>query len=188
MGQSAEELRQDIERTRTELGGTMDAIGDRVSPGRIIERRKNRVVLGVRSARDRVMGTAGDAGGSVAGAASDAAGAVKDLPSTIRQQSQGNPMLAGAVAFGVGLVVAAAIPPSQAERNASSQIKEKAAPLGEKVGEAAKEVAENLKEPAQQAVAEVKDAASAGAERVTESAKDAAPTSASSTSSQDATY
>jgi hypothetical protein len=43
MGQSAEELRRDIERTREGLGETLDAIGDRVSPGRIMERKKNRV-------------------------------------------------------------------------------------------------------------------------------------------------
>jgi hypothetical protein len=33
MGQSPEELRRDIERTREDLGGHLDAIGDRVSPG-----------------------------------------------------------------------------------------------------------------------------------------------------------
>ena len=41
MGQSADELRHDIEATRGQLGETLDAIGDRVSPGRMIERRKN---------------------------------------------------------------------------------------------------------------------------------------------------
>ena len=44
MGQSAEELRYEIADTRAELGQTLDAIGDRVSPGRMIERRKNRFV------------------------------------------------------------------------------------------------------------------------------------------------
>ena len=33
MGQSAEELRQEIAGTRADLGDTLDAIGDRVSPG-----------------------------------------------------------------------------------------------------------------------------------------------------------
>ena len=42
MGQSAEELRREIEETRDNLTGTVDAIGDRVSPGRIVERKTNR--------------------------------------------------------------------------------------------------------------------------------------------------
>ena len=57
MGQSTHELRRDIERTRADLGDTLDAIGDRVSPGRMIERRKNRMSSGIRSVKDRVMGT-----------------------------------------------------------------------------------------------------------------------------------
>ena len=65
MGQSAEELRYEIADTRAELGQTLDAIGDRVSPGRMIERRKNRFVVGMRSAKDRIMGTASDAGHAV---------------------------------------------------------------------------------------------------------------------------
>ena len=65
MGQSAEELRYEIADTRAELGQTLDAIGDRVSPGRMIERRKNRFVVGMRSAKDRIMGTASDAGTAV---------------------------------------------------------------------------------------------------------------------------
>ena len=40
MGQRAEELRQEIEGTRAELSGTLDAIGDRVSPGRTVDRRR----------------------------------------------------------------------------------------------------------------------------------------------------
>ena len=43
MGQTAEELKQDIADTRDNLSDTLDAIGDRVSPGRVIERRKNRM-------------------------------------------------------------------------------------------------------------------------------------------------
>ena len=65
MGQSADELRRDIEETRYGLTDTLDAIGDRVSPGRVIERRKNRAVQGLQSVRDRVMGSVGGARDSV---------------------------------------------------------------------------------------------------------------------------
>ena len=80
MGESADELRRDIEQTRGDLTETLDAIGDRVSPGRVIERRKNRVVQSVQSARDRVMGSATNAGDSVTGTTSAAVDAVKGTP------------------------------------------------------------------------------------------------------------
>ena len=49
MGQDAEELRREIEASRAEMSNTLDAIGDRVSPGRVIERRKNRMKNAVQS-------------------------------------------------------------------------------------------------------------------------------------------
>jgi len=49
MGQNADELRRNIETTRENLGETVEAIGDRVSPGRMIERRKNRVMTNFRN-------------------------------------------------------------------------------------------------------------------------------------------
>ncbi len=78
MGQTAEELRQDIADTRDNLSDTLDAIGDRVSPGRVIERRKNRMTAGVHSALERVMGSA-----------HDAADAVRDAPSSVGSGTQG---------------------------------------------------------------------------------------------------
>src|SRR4051794_41986204 len=76
VGQSAEELRREIEATRGDLGTTIDAIGDRVSPGRIVERRTNRMRGGIRSVRESVMGRASSATGAVTGTASGAAGGV----------------------------------------------------------------------------------------------------------------
>jgi hypothetical protein len=39
MGKSPDELRREIEEVRGDLGNKLDAIGDRVSPGRIYERK-----------------------------------------------------------------------------------------------------------------------------------------------------
>ena len=105
---SAEELRYEIADTRAELGQTLDAIGDRVSPGRMIERRKNRFVVGMRSARTASLNGVRrrrrrDRPGPGVG---------RDLPTrpvqrstrcvvprTARPRAQGSPMLAGAVAW-----------------------------------------------------------------------------------------
>ena len=101
MGQTAEQLKEQIAGTRDDLSETLDAIGDRVSPGRVIERRKNRMSAGVRSALDRVMGTA-----------HDAADAVRDTPSTVGSSTQGAPLVAGGIAFAAGFLLAVALPPS----------------------------------------------------------------------------
>lgn len=43
MGQAADELRADIERTRDDLASTMDAIGDRLSPRLQAQRQMDRL-------------------------------------------------------------------------------------------------------------------------------------------------
>jgi len=149
MGQSAEELRYEIADTRAELGQTLDAIGDRVSPGRMIERRKNRFVVGMRSAKDRIMGTASDAshavtdrvqgvGDGITDTAGSAVETVRGAPEAARQQAQGNPMMVGAVAFGIGFLVAAAFPPSRTEEQLAEQAMEKAEPVKQQLMESAK--------------------------------------------------
>ena len=60
MDETTEGLKQDIEDTRSAMGDTLEAIGDRVSPGRILERRRNRMVGWARDTKDKVMGTADD--------------------------------------------------------------------------------------------------------------------------------
>jgi ElaB/YqjD/DUF883 family membrane-anchored ribosome-binding protein len=182
MGQSAEDLRHEIAGTRADLGETLDAIGDRVSPGRLIERRKNRMSNGLRSAKDRVFGTASGASDAVAGTAGSAVDAVRSAPDAARQQTQGNPMLAGAVAFGVGFLVAAAVPPSSTEEEAAGKVLEKAEPLKEQVTQAGQEVAGNLKDAASQAATQVKETATAGGQEVAATAKDAAQSTRSEVS------
>jgi hypothetical protein len=185
MGQSAEELRRDIAQTRSELSGTLDAIGDRVSPGRILERKKNKLSEGVRAVKDRVMGSATDTGHTVTNTAhelSDAASgkihgladAATSMPGTVKQQAQGAPMTAGAIAFGIGFLLAAAIPASRTEKNFSGQLAEKAEPLKELASEVGHDIVDTLKEPAADAVADVKAAATDAAKQVSHSASDAA--------------
>jgi hypothetical protein len=179
MAKSAEELRAEIADNRAQLSNTMDAIGDRVSPGRMFERKKNRTVQGVRSLKERVMGTVDDVGHAVVDAAHgavdkahDKTEGVHNMPETIRIQSRGNPMVAGGIAFGIGFLTAVALPPSRTEREATSAVMDKSAPLKDELTKAAHEVVEDLKDPAQQALAEVKSAANDAATHVADVAKD----------------
>jgi len=176
MGQSAEELRRDIEYTREDLGQTLDAIGDRVSPGRIMERRKNRVMYTWANVRDRVMGSASDAGQTFGDTAGGAVDTIKSAPDAVVHQTQGNPMVAGAVAFGVGALLASVFPATAKEQEVAGQLKEKAQPLAEDLKQTGQEVAEHLREPAKEAIESVKEAAAEGQQAVSDTAKDAAGT------------
>jgi ElaB/YqjD/DUF883 family membrane-anchored ribosome-binding protein len=181
MGNSTDQLRREIEHTRADLGETLDAIGDRVSPGRMIERRKNRFVGSVRAVRDRVMGTAADAGRTfedtgraIADTAGDAVGSLRETPDALRHQAQGNPLAAGAVAFGFGVLAASMIPPSQREKQATEQLMDKAGePLRDELKHAGQEMAEHLKEPAREALEGVRQTATEGRDVITETARQA---------------
>jgi gas vesicle protein len=174
MGQSAEELRREIEYTREGLGETLDAIGDRVSPGRMVERRKNRVVNGLTSVRERVMGSASDTGHAIGDTAGGAVDTVKGAPDAVLQQTQGSPLVAGALAFGVGVLMASVFPASAKEQEVAGQLKEKAKPLADDLKQTGQEMAEHLKEPAREAVESVKQAATEAQQSVAETAKGAA--------------
>src|SRR5688572_25315426 len=108
MGKSASEVRTEIEGTRQDMSETIDAIADRTSPGRIIQRRRQRMGDGWRSVRERVMGRAEDTHGSASGTAHDLAGSARETgasavegarqaPEKVLEQTQGNPIAAGLI-------------------------------------------------------------------------------------------
>ena len=105
----------------------------------------------------------------------------------MRAQTQGSPLAAGAIAFGVGFLIAAVFPPSQAEQQAAQSLLDKAEPLKDELVAAGQDVAGELKDSARAALDEVKDTAVAGKEAVADTAheqvettKDTAATAASS--------
>ena len=184
MGQSPDQLRREIEETRMGMSENLDAIGDRVSPGRIVERRTNRMRNGVTSLRERVMGAPSSMGsalsdrtpdmGGVTERVSGAGDALRSAPEGAKQTAQGNPMLAGALAFGAGFVAAAVFKGTEAEARAATTLQEKAQPLKEEAQSVAREVASGLQEPAQQAAESLKETAASGAESVKEAAQSSA--------------
>jgi hypothetical protein len=182
-------MRQDIERTRDDMSETIDAIADRTVPSRVVGRQRRRVADSVRSMRERVMGTADDvrtsAQGTIqSGVASTQHGAeqlaetAREVPGQardqVRAQTQGNPLAAGLIAFGGGLLAAYLIPSSRVERQAASQAREAAEPALEELKDTGREVAENLGDTAAQAADQVKQTASSSAQRIADDAKGAA--------------
>jgi len=207
MGQSAEEVREDIERVRGDLGDTLDAIGDRVSPRRMVQRRTGRVRDRFTSLRETVMGSAEygraaitDRAGGLTSSGKDGAHALTDrlgsaastvgeqaseAPQIVRRQTQGNPIAAGLVAFGGGLLLASILPATEPERQVGQALKERAEPLKEQAQAAAQEMkdslqdtargaAEHVMERAQEATSEIKQEAKG----TTDSVKDKASQSA----------
>lgn len=184
-----EQIRNDIERTRAELSRDVDTLGDRVRPSNVARRQRDRMVGGVRRLSDRVMGTARsathDAAGSMRGTASSVAGsaqdaassvgdAVSEAPRVVREQTQGNPLAAGLIAFGAGLVVASLVPASPPETRAAGKVREAAAPLVDDLKGAASTVAEDMREPVQENVQALGESAKGAAQDVAHQGKEAA--------------
>jgi len=172
MGQSTEELRRDIEQTRDGLSDALGAIGDRVSPGRVLERRKNRTVQGFQSLRHRVMGTVSNAKDGISDGTGSAVDTITSTPDTVRAHTQGSPLAAGAIAFGVGFLIAAVFPPSRSEQQAAQTLLEKAEPVKDELLAAGQDVASELKDSARSALDEVKQTAADGKQAVADTAHD----------------
>jgi uncharacterized protein YjbJ (UPF0337 family) len=173
MSENPDAIRADIEATRARLGTNVDAVADKVTPSHIVQRQTDKVKDAVFGVKEKVMGaadhTAGNvqsAGGNAASHLSDAGSAVADAPHQVKVKAQGNPLAAGLIAFGAGLLVSSLIPASQKEREAADALKTAAEPLKTELTEAAQHVAEGLKEPAQEAMENVKATATDAAQHV----------------------
>jgi gas vesicle protein len=169
MSTSPDAIRADIEQTRRELGGDVDALADKVTPSKIVDRQKDKVRGVFGSLRARVMGVADDAGSAI----SDAGSSVGDVKDRVVSKAEGNPIAVGLIAFGAGLLAASLIPASQREKDLAEGVKEQAQPLVDNLKDVAGETGRNLKAPAQNAATAVKDAATDAADTVKEEARDA---------------
>ncbi|MBE4717815.1 DUF3618 domain-containing protein [Pseudarthrobacter sp. AB1] len=175
MSENPDVIRSDIEATRARLGTNVDAVADKVTPSNIVHRQTDKVKDAVFGVKEKVMGTADDATGRVHGSArtdsagnalSEAGAAIGDAPHQVKAKTQGNPLAAGLIAFGAGLLLSSLVPASEKEREAAEALKSAAEPLTTELTEAAKEIAEGLKEPAREAMENVKATAADAAEHV----------------------
>ena len=174
MSDDPDAIRAEIEATRRNLSGDVDALADKVTPSKIVDRQTRKVKGAWHSLSDRVMGTADDVGSNVHGAVSDAGSSVADAGRTVVNKAQGNPLAVGLIAFGVGALVASLIPASSKEKELASSAKDAAQPLLQEAAEVGKQVANDLKEPAQRAVQSVKETAQEGVSTVKDEATDRA--------------
>ena len=195
-----EVIRQQIEDTRRELSYDVDALNEKVNPARVVDRRMTAAKGRMSAVKEKVMGsaqhtsaqtsgmasnvagsvqgTASSAADSVQQAASSAAGAVQQAPDAIVRQTQGNPLAAGLIAFGVGWLVSSLLPATQKEQQLAQQaetaLKENKDALLAPAKQAAQEIGEELKPAAQQAAQEVKATAQDAAQTVKDEGQSAA--------------
>ena len=161
-----DKIRADIERTRGTLGSDVDALADKVTPSKVVEREKAKIKGQFSGVRDRVFGAAEDARGSASSHLNEAGESVSGAAHTAVAKAQGAPLAVGLIAFGVGALVASLLPTSTKEKELASQVKDAAQPLVSEVGDVAKEVADNLRGPAQDAADAVRSQAMDAADTV----------------------
>ena len=195
MAEDTQRLTRDIEATRGDLTRDLDALTDRVSPGRVVERRVERTKSGAGRLKDRVMGTVSDVKGSAAGTvgsatsgvagtahdvAGSASGAASQTTSAVRDQASGNPVAAGVIAFGIGWLISSLMPVSAKETQAAQTLldaaKEHGQPLADQAKQVGQDVASSLQDKAQDAAQSVSATAKDSATHVADEAKDNAQT------------
>ncbi len=200
MAESPEQVKRDIERTREDLGYTLDALGQKVSPKQAARRRIARIKDTGVAIKERVMGTATEVGSGVSDRASavsdrasavgervsgltDAAGertgqvkdAVKSTPQVVRRQTEGNPFAAGIIAFGAGLLAGSLLPKTRTEEQLGPKVRENIVePVKSTAAEVGQELKSSVQESARQATEEVKSTAQEGAGQVKETAQQSA--------------
>ena len=200
MSTDPDQIRSEIDQTQRELSADVDALTDKISPPRIVERRVRRTRVAMTNMRDRIMGstsdsyhtagsaTSGVAGNvsdrasaardTVAGAASSAADTVRSAPENIRRGTEGNPLAAGLIAFGAGWLLSSLLPASQPEQQVATQVKdfatEQGRPVAQQLGEAGQQAAQELRESAQQRAEAVRQTATDAASTVKDEAQSAA--------------
>ena len=200
MSTDPDQIRSEIDQTQRELSADVDALTDKISPPRIVERRVRRTRVAMTNMRDRIMGstsdtyqTAGSATSGVAGNVSDRASAARDTvadtassaadtvrsaPENIRRGTEGNPLAAGLIAFGAGWLLSSLLPASEPEQRVASQVKdfavEQGRPVAGQLGDAGQQAAEQLKESAQQRAETVRQTATDAASTVAGEAQSAA--------------
>ncbi len=176
-------IRAEIERTRAELSHNVDALTDTANPKNIARRQGARIRSAAAGVRDHVMGSPDDdadqgRAGEFRDAAQERASAIGDAaasaPRRAQQKTRGNPLAAGIIAFGAGLLVSSLIPSSEGEQQAVNTLKERTQPAQRELAAAARQLADDLRGPAQDAAQSVKAAASHGAQNVKDEATSAA--------------
>ena len=197
MATEAERIRQEIAATRAELARDVDRLAQHSAPRGLT----GWVTSRLRTVKDHTIGSSERAASTVAGAASGLAeglhhageGAAETLhevgealqqaPRQVARATQGSPIGVGLIAFGGGMLAAALIPETEAERRVAREVAEHAGPIvaplreggravGADVREAVGAAGDQVRTVAAEAVGHVQSVAAEGVEEVRTAASD----------------
>jgi gas vesicle protein len=190
MTSDPDQIRGNIEQTQASLSADVDALTDKVSPPRIVERRVQQTRTAVTSLKERIMGSTSDHTSNLTGTVSDSASSARDTvaakassatdvashaPDLARERTRGNPLAAGLIAFGAGWLLSSLLPATETEQQVASQVKDVAAdkgrPVVQQLQQAGQDAAQDLRESAQQRAQSVKETAADAASTVKDEAQ-----------------
>lgn len=118
----------------------------------------------------------GDAAHAVGDTARTAAESVQHAPQMVADQARGNPVAAGLVAFGAGMLAATVMPRSRTEQRLVQQAQPQLQHAKEELAQAGREVATDAKEHAREAADELKSVGNEAAGHMREQAQSSART------------
>ena len=178
MSTDADQIREEIRRTRDNLSADVDALAYKASPSRMVHERTDKIRGAVRGAKDKVMGVASDAGDQTSSAASVVGENTTSVAGKVKHAAEGNPLAAGLVVFGAAWLVSSLIPRSNSEHQAAQAVRtavqEHAGPITEALSDAGHGLQENLREPVRAAADSVKESVADAAHAVKDDTKTAA--------------
>jgi ElaB/YqjD/DUF883 family membrane-anchored ribosome-binding protein len=164
-----ERQRSEIDRTRADMGRTLERIEDRVSPTRIKERQTDRLRSRWSRTKDRVMGSDPESA-SVRDHMGDASGRVSDTvqeaPERLEHATRGNPIAAGLIAAGLGALAGSLLPTSEPERELGGKLRDELEePVRSELQHAGEEVRDDLRQDAQHSAEAIRSTAQGSVER-----------------------
>jgi hypothetical protein len=98
---------------------------------------------------------------------------VADAPAQVQRATAGSPLIAGAVAFGIGALVAALLPETEPEQRAVAAVQPQLTAATDAVKGAGQQALDTARSSAQDAAQDLKDSATSHAHEVASQAKDA---------------
>jgi hypothetical protein len=89
MSTDPDQIRSEIDQTQRELSADVDALTEKLSPPRIVERRVQRTREAMTNVKDKIMGSTSDAYQTAGSATSSAGGSISDRASSARDTAAG---------------------------------------------------------------------------------------------------
>ncbi|MDO9379678.1 MAG: DUF3618 domain-containing protein [Nocardioidaceae bacterium] len=171
MTQDPQAMRAEIDARRDDLTRDVDALNDKVNPSRVVSRNVDAVKGRASRLKESVMG--GSDGGSDGPGVGDRA---SDAVSGVGDRTRGNPLAAGLVAFGAGMLLSSLLPASETETRATQKLVDAAHEHGvvDEVKQVGQDTAQGLQEHAKSAAQDVAGSAQDSARHVADEARSGA--------------